>query len=152
MDRKKRRNYIVQLVNENRIEKQDEILQMLNEAGYETTQATVSRDVRIMNIVKASDGNGHTYYVQLQQKKSQDFERLYQMIENNVVAVDQVQFMNVVKTEANSSYATILAGTIDEMDLPTVVGTIAGNDTMIIISKTPADAQAVRDIIKEHMR
>lgn len=60
--------------------------------------------------------------------------------------------MNVVKTELNSSYATILAGMFDELDVPEVIGTLAGNDTLILISKTPEDAQAIHRLINEHMK
>ena len=59
--------------------------------------------------------------------------------------------MNVIKTALNSSYATILAGMFDELDIPEVVGTLAGNDTLIIISKDNDDAKMVYDLIIQHM-
>ena len=62
-----------------------------------------------------------------------------------------MQFLNVVKTALNSSYATILAGMFDELDIPEVVGTIAGNDTLIIISKDNADAKLVYNLIAKHI-
>ena len=65
--------------------------------------------------------------------------------------IETVQFINVVKTELNSSYATILAGMFDELDVPEVIGTLAGNDTLILISKTPEDAQKVYQLIMDHM-
>ena len=65
--------------------------------------------------------------------------------------IETVQFMNVIKTALNSSYATILAGMFDELDIPEVVGTLAGNDTLIIISKDNDDAKMVYDLIIQHM-
>ena len=62
MDRKARRKFIEQLVNDRKIETQDELLQLLTEAGVETTQATISRDIHALNIVKANDGKGHTMF------------------------------------------------------------------------------------------
>lgn len=152
MDRKARRKYIEQLVNERKIETQDELLALLTAAGYDTTQATISRDIHALNIVKANDGKGHTYYVQLHITPERDFDRLYQGIFDNVQTVETIQFMNVVKTAINSSYATILAGMFDELEIPEVVGTLAGNDTLIIISKDNDEAQKVHDLITEHMR
>ena len=80
-----------------------------------------------------------------------DFNRLYQGIHDNVRTIETVQFINVVKTALNSSYATILAGMFDELDIPEVVGTIAGNDTLIIISKDNADAKLVYNLITKHI-
>lgn len=152
MDRKERRKYIAHLVNERKIETQEELLQLLTDAGISTTQATISRDIHNLNIVKASDGTGHTYYVQLQKDPAHNYDRLYLGIRNNVQSVETVQFMNVVKTEPNSSYATILAGMFDELDVPEVIGTLAGNDTLILISKTPEDAQTIHQLISDHMK
>ena len=129
----------------------DELLQLLTDAGIETTQATISRDIHTLNIVKSSDANGHTYYVQLQKDPAHNYDRLYLGIRNNVRTIETVQFINVVKTELNSSYATILAGMFDELDVPEVIGTLAGNDTLILISKTPEDAQKVYQLIMDHM-
>lgn len=151
MDRKERRRFIAQLVNEKKIETQDELLRLLTDAGIETTQATISRDIHTLNIVKASDANGHTYYVQLQKDPEHNYDRLYTGIRNNVRTIETVQFINVVKTELNSSYATILAGMFDELAIPEVIGTLAGNDTLILISKTPEDAQKVYQLITDHM-
>ncbi len=151
MDRKERRRFIAQLVNERKIETQDELLQLLTDAGIETTQATISRDIHTLNIVKSSDANGHTYYVQLQKDPAHNYDRLYLGIRNNVRTIETVQFINVVKTELNSSYATILAGMFEEMAVPEVIGTLAGNDTLILISKTPEDAQKVNQLIMDQM-
>lgn len=151
MDRKARRKFIEQLVNDRKIETQDELLQLLFDAGIETTQATISRDIHALNIVKANDGKGHTYYVQLHLTPEHDFNRLYQGIHDNVRTIETVQFINVVKTALNSSYATILGGMFDELDIPEVVGTIAGNDTLIIISKDNADAKMVYNLITKHI-
>ena len=126
MDRKARRKYIEQVVNDRKIETQEELLKLLTEAGFETTQATISRDIHALNIVKANDGD-------------------------NVRTIETVQFMNVIKTALNSSYATILAGMFDELDIPEVVGTLAGNDTLIVISKDNDDAKMVYDLIIQHM-
>ncbi|WP_076461058.1 arginine repressor [Limosilactobacillus caccae] len=152
MDRKGRRKFIEQVVNDQKIETQDELLRLLADAGFVTTQATVSRDIHALNIVKANDGNGHTHYVQLHVKPEHNYDRLYQGIYDNVRTIETVQFINVIKTALNSSYATILGGMFDELDLPGVVGTLAGNDTLIVISKNNDDAKQIYELITSHMR
>lgn len=152
LDRKSRRRYIEQIVNDRQIETQDELLRLLADAGFVTTQATVSRDIHALNIVKASDGNGRTHYVQLHVKPEHNFERLYKGIYDNVRSIETVQFINVIKTALNSSYATILGGMFDELDVPGVVGTLAGNDTLIIISANNEEAKKVYELITNHMR
>lgn len=151
MNRIARRKMIEQLISDHKIETQDELLALLNQQGVETTQATISRDIHALNIVKANNGEGRTYYVQLQLTPEHDFSRLYAGIRDNVRTIETVQFINVVKTALNSSYATILGGMFDELDIPEVVGTLAGNDTLIIISKSNDDAQVIYNLIVEHM-
>ncbi len=146
-----RQSKIIELITKYEIETQEELAQRLLEAGYHVTQATISRDIHALNIVKANDGDGHTHYVQLHVTPEHNFERLYQGIHDNVRTIETVQFMNVIKTALNSSYATILAGMFDELDIPEVVGTLAGNDTLIIISKDNDDAKMVYDLIIQHM-
>ena len=97
MNRKARRKVIEQLVSDHKIETQDELLDLLTQQGIETTQATISRDIHALNIVKANDGEGHTYYVQLQLTPEHDFSRLYTGIRENVRTIETVQFINVVK-------------------------------------------------------
>ncbi|MEY8442506.1 arginine repressor [Lactobacillaceae bacterium 24-114] len=151
MNRKARRKVIEQLISDHKIETQDELLARLAQQGIETTQATISRDIHALNIVKANDGEGHAYYVQLHVRPERDFNRLYAGIHDNIRTIETVQFINVVKTALNSSYATILGGMFDELDIPEVVGTIAGNDTLIIISKNNADARVIYNLIMKHI-
>lgn len=80
------------------------------------------------NIAKVSSSDGQSYYAQVAAAKEDD-DRLYRAIANRVVSYTTVEFVNVVKTTPDSSYATILGGMFDELSMPEVVGTIAGNDT-----------------------
>ena len=143
MDRKERRQLIQELVTQQRINTQHDLLAMLAEHGIDATQATISRDIHALNIVKVSDQHGHTY--------ADEYQRLFDGISHNVEKVTNVQFINVIQTTLNSNYATVLAGLFDNAQLPEVVGTLAGNDTLLTISKNNEDAQAINRLIKEHM-
>ena len=150
MDRKERRQLIQELVTQQRINTQHDLLAMLAEHGIDATQATISRDIHALNIVKVSDQHGHTYYSILH-THADEYQRLFDGISHNVEKVTNVQFINVIQTTLNSNYATVLAGLFDNAQLPEVVGTLAGNDTLLTISKNNEDAQALNRLIKEHM-
>lgn len=151
MNHQERRKLIQKLVADNQITTQDQLLTLLEAQGVNATQATISRDIHALNIVKASDKHGHTFYTQLQVDTANQHQRLYDAIHNSVVSATVVQFMNVIKTTPNSSYATVLAGLLDDSDLTDIVGTLAGNDTLITISKTNESANVVNKLVKAHM-
>lgn len=151
MNHQERRKLIQNLVANNKITTQEQLLKMLEAQGVTATQATISRDIHALNIVKGSDQHGQTFYTQLRVDTANQHQRLYDAIYHNVISATVIQFMNVIKTTPNSSYATILAGLLDESDLTDIVGTLAGNDTLITISKTNDDANQINKLVSEHM-
>jgi transcriptional regulator of arginine metabolism len=151
MNHRERRKLILDIINNNRVSTQEKLLHLLADRGVNATQATVSRDIHALNIVKVSDQGGQTYYAQLKVDSEDQHQRLYDAIHDSVESCTVVQFMNVIKTTPNSSYATVLAGLLDESDLTDIVGTLAGNDTLITISKTNESANAISRLIHDHM-
>lgn len=151
MNHRERRKLILDIINNNRVGTQEKLLHLLADRGVNATQATVSRDIHALNIVKVSDQGGQTYYAQLKVDSEDQHQRLYDAIHDSVESCTVVQFMNVIKTTPNSSYATVLAGLLDESDLTDIVGTLAGNDTLITISKTNESANAISRLIHDHM-
>ncbi|MFR5024180.1 MAG: arginine repressor, partial [Limosilactobacillus fermentum] len=71
-------------------------------------------------------------------------------IANRVVSYTTIEFVNVVKTTPDSSYATILGGMFDELSMPEVAGTIAGNDTLLIISPDAQGAQKIGQLLADN--
>lgn len=151
MGNKERRKLIKDLIAAEKISTQDELLKRLKAAGVEATQATISRDLHALNVAKVSDGNGRSYYAQLEVAAPKIDQRLYDAIENTVESITMVQFMNVIKTTPNSNYATILAGLFDDSQMTEITGTLAGNDTLITISKSPEEAQVINQLVLDHM-
>ena len=98
-----------QLFADNKITTQEQLQQLLRAEGVEVTQATISRDMRILNIVKVSDQNGNTYYKQMKVEGEKNYERLFQEINDNVLGIQQINFINLIRTTVNSSYANSLA-------------------------------------------
>ena len=140
-----------QLFADNKITTQEQLQQLLRAEGVEVTQATISRDMRILNIVKVRDQNGNTYYKQMKVEGEKNYERLFQEINDNVLGIQQINFINLIRTTVNSSYANILAAKLDDLELAEIAGTLAGNDTVVVFSKNEEDAEIVYKMIYEHM-
>ncbi|MDF4188850.1 arginine repressor [Ligilactobacillus salivarius] len=151
MNRIARRELMEQLFADNKITTQEQLQQLLRAEGVEVTQATISRDMRILNIVKVSDQSGNTYYKQMKVEGEKNYERLFQEINDNVLGIQRINFINLIRTTVNSSYANILAAKLDDLELAEIAGTLAGNDTVVVFSKNEEDAEIVYKIIYEHM-
>ena len=140
-----------QLFADNKITTQEQLQQLLRAEGVEVTQATISRDMRSLNIVKVSDQNGKTYYKLRKVEGEKNYERLFQEINDNVLGIQRINFINLIRTTVNSSYANILAAKLDDLELAEIAGTLAGNDTVVVFSKNEEDAEIVYKMIYEHM-
>lgn len=149
MKKEIRQAKIEQLINQNIISTQEALLNALKENGIKATQATISRDIREMKIVKEQDGNGNIRYVIFKANNQTEEERLFQMISEIVTNITKVEFMNVVKTSARN--ANVLAAIIDDLAIKEVVGTLAGFDTLVLISASAQDAQNVYEMFTEHI-
>ncbi|AUJ33249.1 MAG: ArgR family transcriptional regulator [Liquorilactobacillus nagelii] len=149
MNREKRRKLIELLIVQHEVSTQDELLNLLKENGIESTQATISRDIRELNIVKRSDDQGKIYYTQERMDRRKEIEKLYQFIEISVYSIQQIQFMNIIRTSPN--YANVLTAILDGLELIEIVGSIAGYDTIIIISSNISDATTINNIFKTHI-
>ena len=141
MNHRDRRKLLLEIINTHHVNTQEQLLKLLEANG----------DIHALNIVKVSDQHGKTYYAQLHVDNEDKHQRLYDAIHDSVESCTTVQFMNVIKTTPNSSYATVLAGMLDDSDLTEIVGTLAGNDTFITISKTNESALAISRLVHEHM-
>ena len=107
MNHRDRRKLLLDIINSNHVNTQEKLLSLLASHGVNATQATVSRDIHALNIVKVSDQMGQTYYAQLKVDSEDQHQRLYDAIHDNVESCTVVQFMNVIKTTPKSSFATV---------------------------------------------
>ncbi|GAX07357.1 MAG TPA: ArgR family transcriptional regulator [Lactobacillus sp.] len=144
-----RQTKIEQLINQYVISTQEELMERLRQAGINATQATISRDIREMQIVKQQDASGSSRYMIYKAGNQNEMQHLYRSIGDTVTQVDRVQFLNVIHTFP--SYANMLAAILDDLDLPEVKGTLAGHDVIIIISADEIEAQKMYDLFIKHM-
>lgn len=141
MRKSERQMLIKQIVLNNEVSTQDELLAFLQDKGVKATQATISRDIKELNLVKTPSGDGGIKYTIYQNNQVTMEEKLESTIKSVVTDVTHVQFLNVVKTLPGNAH--VIGALIDDIHYPEIVGTVAGNDTIILISKTNEEAEGV---------
>ena len=129
MKKVERQRKIEQLIKQNVIATQDELMRQLEANGIKATQATISRDIRELQIIKEQDSNGVVRYVIFKGNNQNEEEKLIKAIEETVVDIRQVEFMNIIHTLPRN--ANVLAAILDGLSLPAVAGTLAGYDTVV---------------------
>ncbi|KIC04561.1 arginine repressor [Ligilactobacillus ruminis DPC 6832] len=102
-----------------------------------------------MQIVKQQDGDGHLRYVVFKEQNQAEWLRLYKAIYDFVIEITQVEFVNVVKTMPRN--ANVLAAIIDDLKPECVAGTIAGYDTLVVISPSADAALEFKKMAIEHI-
>lgn len=119
---------IVELVSKNHIETQEELADLLNQEGFQVTQATVSRDIRDLKLTKVPTENGRQKYAVLKTTENVMSEKYMRILKDGFHSMHKAQNILVIKTV--SGMAMAVAAAIDEMQWSEVVGCIAGDDTI----------------------
>ncbi len=143
--KKSRHRQIVEIINKYDVETQEDLANYLKEAGFEVTQATVSRDIRELKLTKVSNGRGKQRYIVLTQKDAHMEDRFIRVLKDGFVSMDMAQNILVVKTVAGMAMA--VAAAIDALHFLEVVGCIAGDDTIMIAVRTIEDTHNLMDKI-----
>ena len=142
-----RQEKILAIIEAEPIETQEQLLSKLQEQGIESTQATISRDIKQLHLVKEPYGGGRYRYAVSAQKAKLNFaDRLQIILRESIVDVDYAQSIVVLKTLPGLANAA--ASAFDGMDMPSKVGTLAGDDTVMIIMRSNESAKELcREII-----
>ena len=131
-----RQNVIMEIITKQDIETQNHLLEALAARGVKSTQATLSRDIRDMRLIKELGPNGNYRYVMAASQDSTDLDaRLKKIFKECVLSYDLAQNILVIKTLPGLAQAA--GSTLDGMDIPGLVGTIAGDDTAFLALKDP---------------
>ena len=137
---------IVELIGKYNIEKQEDLADKLNKAGFNVTQATVSRDIRELKLTKVSIGEKRQKYALLQQ--SQDMADKYiRILRDGFVSMDMAQNILVIKTV--SGMAMAVAAAIDALQWHEVVGCIAGDDTIMCAIRSTEENKRVMEKVRK---
>lgn len=144
--KKKRHDKILEIIENKEIETQGELAQMLRASGYNVTQATVSRDIKELGLVKASAPSGKQKYVAAD-PLTEVQSRYIRVLRDSVLMVDQAQNILVIRT--GSGMAMAAAAALDNLDFPEVVGCIAGDDTIMAAVRTAEETERLMKKIRQ---
>lgn len=146
-----RRSKIIELIGKYQIETQEELGERLEEAGFPVTQATISRDIRELKLTKVSVDGVHQKYTLLQEKETNLYHKYVRVLQDGFLWMDQAENILIIKTI--SGMAMAIAAAIDNLEVPGVVGTIAGDDTIMCaihsVGEVPAVMQKIDRLLKE---
>lgn len=134
----KRHSKIIEIINTKAIETQEELAEELKNAGFDVTQATVSRDIKTLKLIKAQGADGKYKYIAIETEKNDITNKLTNIFHNTVLHVERVDKIVVVKTITGSANAA--AEAIDILNLGDIAGTIAGDNTIFILARTKETA------------
>lgn len=141
----KRQEKILELIADHSVQTQEQLLTELNEAGFSTTQATISRDIKQLRIIKELGPDGVYRYATAPKPAEHTFSaKLNLIFRQCITSVDYAQNMIVVKTMPG--LANGAASAIDKLNIPEMLGTLAGDDTCFVVLK---DTQAAAELCAE---
>ena len=137
---------ILRIIAEVEVETQEQLLDELAKRGIRATQATISRDIKQLHLIKELTGQGAYKYVMSERRDSLNFaERLRTIFREGVTSFDVAQ--NIVVINTMPGLASAAAAALDGMEIPNMVGSLAGDDTAILIMRTnEAAAQFCQEI------
>ena len=139
---------ILEIISSENIETQEQLLDRLEARGIISTQATISRDIKQMHLIKEPMGQGmYRYAVSGNRSKVNFAEKLRTIFRESINSVDSAQNIVVIKTMPGLASAACAA--MDSMDFSVVVGSLAGDDTAFIVMRDTASAEEFCKVIQE---
>ena len=136
--KEKRQEVILELVKKFEIETQEELAEKLNKSGFPVTQATISRDIRELKLTKIQRG-AKQVYAALTENKYSNSNKYIDILKHSFVSMDMAQNILVIKTASGTAMA--LATALDSLHWAEIVGTIAGDDTVMCAIRTVEDTK-----------
>lgn len=142
-----RHSMIIDIIKNCDVETQEELAEKLKERGINVTQATVSRDIKELNLIKTLGLSGKYRYTLVTESKNSSLNSLSYIFSNTAISVERVDKFLVVRTISAS--ASVAAEAIDSFKLEGVAGTIAGDNTIFILARTDERAEELRREIQK---
>ncbi|MCR5451723.1 MAG: arginine repressor [Lachnospiraceae bacterium] len=146
-----RQKRILEIITEKEIGTQEELLQELRREGFDVTQATVSRDIRMMKLTKVAGAGGKSRYIAYNRTEEELTDKFKRIFCEGFLSMDNAQNILVIKTVPGMAMA--VAAALDSMKFPEVVGCIAGDDTIMCAIRSNRDTAEVmhrlRKVIKD---
>ena len=141
---------IVDIIEKQDIETQEELADALRERGIKVTQATVSRDIKELRLLKVLTPMGTYKYATADKAENGLSERFIRMLAESLLTVSSSENLIVVKTLNGS--ANVAAEALDSLHWPEILGSVAGDNTILLVIRTKADVPGVVSRIQEMMK
>lgn len=138
---------ILDLIIKKEIGTQEELTMELEKAGFVATQATVSRDIREMKLTKVAKSDGKLRYVAYRKTEENMLEKYNRIFKDGYVSIDNAQNILVIRTV--SGMAMAVAAALDHMELPEIVGSIAGDDTIMCAVRSVDDTIVIMNRLRK---
>ena len=146
-----RHNHLLQIITEESIETQEQLLERLLQRGIKSTQATISRDIKELHLVKEPAGQGrYRYAVSAHRTKLNFADRLRTILRESLLSSDYAQNIVVIKTMPGLAQGA--ASALDSMQISNMVGSLAGDDTVMIIMRDQQSASDFCDEVRDMLR
>lgn len=143
----KRQAKILEIIQNQKVETQEDLMRALQEQGHPVTQATVSRDIKELRLIKVQDGDGISSYSVVRQENKHISSKFNTIFHDSVMSIDDA--CNLVVVKCHSGMAQAACAAMDSLHWPTVIGTLAGDDTFVCITKSPDQAVALVEELKK---
>lgn len=140
MDKSKRQQQLLEIVTKIEVNTQEELIKLLDAQGIQVTQATISRDIKELGLIKTS-GKVKKYRYARVHDKQHDSIKLLSLFKTAVISIESAQNLVVVKTLTGNGGA--VAATIDAQGIEEIVGTLAGDDTVLVVTQNAENAGKV---------
>lgn len=141
-----RQSKIIEIIQKNEVETQDELSALLEKDGFRVTQATVSRDIRELKLTKIPTAGGRQKYAVITDAPENLSKKYERVLREGFLSMDMAQNILVIKTV--SGMASAVCAAIDAMKMTEIVGSIAGDDTIMCAIRTVDDTYAVMKKIR----
>ncbi|BCK00515.1 arginine repressor [Anaerocolumna chitinilytica] len=138
-----RQSKIIELINKYDIETQEDLADLLTQAGYNVTQATISRDIRELKLTKIAVDDGKQKYIVLNNAETGMSDKYVRVLREGFLSMDMAQNIIIIKTV--SGMAMAVAAALDALHIPGIMGCIAGDDTLMCVIKTNEETIGVME-------
>ncbi len=145
---KPRQQTILDLISTHELDTQEELVSMLQDCGYNVTQATVSRDIKQLGLVKVAGKTKKYRYIQVSYKENGLKSKYDNIFRESVLSIQNAQNMIVIKTVSGA--ANSACAFIDHMMIPELLGSIAGDDTIFCVADSQENAAKIVELLKEN--
>ncbi len=145
MARSARQSKILEIISTNEIETQDELVSALKQSHFDITQATISRDIKELGLIKILSSESGKYKYAVVENSNQSVSNKYiSVFKEAVISVKEAQNLCVIKTI--KGMASAICGIIDKLNLENILGAVCGDDTVMII--LPSNSTALNTVNK----